>query len=246
MEIGLFSPRANVPVSGGPAGLDSWCVVTSDPTGVLIKAAGTTAYHIDGVRFWLNLTGTAAGWIAAYLLTPAQYTALLTVATRELNGLSGTFGINCTAFDTPTLDCDTKGDCAVILRGQSATNSNGILSLRINGSTLSIDLSGHSGLSDAAPALFGAASSSLFAYNVAGALANCPFGIVLICRNSASGRFRQWDLSCYVSRNPTVGQITVLGAQVTFKSNAELDSVGVETTIANDLEFSSIYRVVRL
>lgn len=57
-------PRANQLVAGGPARLESWCVVGSDPTGVLIRPAGTIAFHYDGVHAWQNWNGTAAGWIA--------------------------------------------------------------------------------------------------------------------------------------------------------------------------------------
>src|SRR5512133_2293023 len=81
MEVGLFSPRANVPVQGGPANLDSWCVVGSDPSGVLVKAAGTVAVHVGGSSAWMNVDGTAAGWRPLPGFTAAQLAALAALAT---------------------------------------------------------------------------------------------------------------------------------------------------------------------
>jgi len=68
MEALLASPRANVPVVAGPPALDSWCVVANDPTGNLVRPAGTIAYHVGGLLAWVNVDGTAAGWLSINLL----------------------------------------------------------------------------------------------------------------------------------------------------------------------------------
>lgn len=67
------SPVINEPVAGGPAGLVDVCMVAGDPSGVLVRPAGTVAYCTDGVRSWQNSDGTAAGWVpAGYLKRVAK------------------------------------------------------------------------------------------------------------------------------------------------------------------------------
>jgi hypothetical protein len=62
-DFGLFKPRNNTFVAGGPTGLTSWFVVSTDPSGVVVKPAGTLAFHRDGMQGWVNVDGTATGWI---------------------------------------------------------------------------------------------------------------------------------------------------------------------------------------
>ncbi len=85
-----FHPRANVPVGGAPAGLVSWCVVSSSPVGTLVKPAGTIAYHVDGRQAWLNTTGLASGWITlASISAAAAEVAALSYESRTYWALRG-------------------------------------------------------------------------------------------------------------------------------------------------------------
>lgn len=234
MESDLFAPRSRVPVSGAPAGLDSWCVVTTDPTGFLIKPAGTIAYHIGGVLAWLNVDGTAAGW--------RTFAALGDVLERESWGAAGTFGANVTSFDVTGLACDTRGGFHVRFRAATVAAGASIIFLRLNGSTANFAESGWYTTAGAPPNLFGDVNAPHA--NLAGAPAGAPLDAEVWIASAASGRHRFGWWRSSVETTPGVRQL--MTALFTWQSLAEIASVGIESTAANDLAAASQYVVTRV
>jgi hypothetical protein len=255
MDVGLFSPRANVPVQAGPAGLGSWCVVTTSPVGVLLKPAGTTAYHVDGVHTWLNVDGTVAGWIAGSALGAvaalAPYVAALqAVAIRELAGVPGqALGVAVTSFDVALPGgADASGGFRFVVQGFSSGAGVADVRLRVNASTANLHRTGQYTLSDQSPPnnYFGDTSPDLGRYNFAAGAAGSGWMVDVDCPAARSGQQRMMRARFTGCFDAAADRYWPNWTEKSWILSApDIASVGIETSVALDIAASSRFALWR-
>jgi hypothetical protein len=166
------------------------------------------------------------------------------------NGSSGTFGANMTTWDTPALACDTKGGFTVIFAGQTRTTAAHTISLRVNGSMNDLLFSGIFGIGAYAINVTDGhadASPVLAAPNTNGGIAGIGWDIIITCpqAGSANGGWRKLKVYGGYFSNPTTAEYTWIEYTALFKSTAEITSVGLECSVANEMPASVGYSIER-
>jgi hypothetical protein len=245
MEIDLFTPRSNVPVGGAPAGLDSWCVVTSDPSGLLRRPAGTIAYLASGDRAWINVTGLPTGWvdllvIAAVSSSLSPYlAALVAVAQREMAGVpAAALGANVSSFDVALPGgCDASGGFHFVCMGESVGAAVSLVKLRVNGVAGSLRRTGQWTVNDqSAPNnYFGDALPDIGQYNTANPSAGCRWMVDVVCPAARSGGFRLMRCRFTGATDPTNDIWWPNWTEKTWRIGMDIAQVGLETSVANDI-----------
>ena len=173
---------------------------------------------------------------------------IASVAARESRRKLVTFGSNRTNYDTPSLDLDTNGGpILAIFSAKSVGASAGTISLRVNGSTANIARSGFHAYSANAPATFNDATATLCTYNVANPAAGATIDIVVGIRQPKSGHRRMIECATLAVMDGTSGATEYHFGIWTFLSAvSNIDTLGIETTVATDLHQDSTCQVLWL
>lgn len=169
-------PRAGDPVVPGrlgapPLRLHAWEPVDSDPSGVLVRPAGSVAFARSGLLAWVNVDGGASWLRVTDLGTLAAWTVqLAAVGQREAWGVAGAIGADCTTFDLGGLQGSARGPFRISLAGKGVLNAANQLSLRLNGSGVGFSRSGlYASPGVSPPANFVDATANLMTVNNVGA-----------------------------------------------------------------------------
>lgn len=222
---GGFFPRVNVPVTGGPVGLVSWCSVAASPVGVLVRPAGTIAFHTNGVDAWFNVDGTANGWV--------PFSALASFG-QGIGPIS--LGAPASSFDLAIPGgCDANGGFRLLIWGQSVNANPSIVNLRVNSSTVNLARTGHYATPAGLPTPLGIADSELGRYNSFNPIAGTVWFADIDCPVARSGVYRNLNYSFGAFENPTTLAWVVSWFQRTWLSVANITHVGVEVTVPNDM-----------
>jgi hypothetical protein len=207
-----------------PPGLRTFETVDADPTGVLVRPAGSLVCDRAGARFWLNTDGTAAGWILSHRLA------------QRVGGV----GAACTSIDVvlPTPLVAASG-YRLTFRGTNPLGSAVVYSLRVNGSAANISRSGYYGFAGSAPATFGDATGAL-----ASVAAGCGYDIELeLMRPRSVDRTGKVILFVQMHVDGTPADLGFFGWFSANGVGIDIGSMGYVASIANGIAATSTYQL---
>lgn len=232
-------PAGGPPIIGG--GLRTFETRDTSPvTDVLVRAAGSIVYLRSGLQSWINCNGTGTGWVdLAYLKS---------LGDREADRVDVTFGVNCTIFDSPAMNCDSKpGPRIVTFKGSTTTANMQAFLVRINGSTAGISLSGFYNDGGASvPINFGIATSQGPQVNTANPFVGAQWQYSFYIPQPESGRWR-YLYAMMGGDFDGVGPVVRIERFVyEWQATTELQTIGLNCQDGNGMAASSTCRIVRL